>query len=232
MRTGIPVEFIQAEAGRYLASDAIRAVEEACGWVFDVEKGVFYVARASHSVDDPDSFGRPQALVRAPMQARPMLQVAFRFRRVSVGVSADQVSASGDGTTFSASLPDGVRETWSKVSERSYFEGVRDANSSTASVVQTERRAVESGIEVDALAARLPGGLFRIDGRIALSSFSGQSLDRAVVDFPLQLDGERGRWCRVVVIKGADVGVGLAFRQFDINPAGSGEAVELSVRVD
>lgn len=168
------------------------------------------------------------------MDPRPMVQVSFRFRRVSIGANNDVASIGGDGTVFCASLPDGIQEEWSKTSERSYFEELRDANNPNvdSSVVRTTRKVVESGIDVRALAARLPGGLFRLDGRISLSSFQGQNLDRAVIDFPLQCDGQRGQWCRVVVIKGADLGASVAFRQFGIGVAGSGEALELSVMVD
>ncbi|HEV2293804.1 MAG TPA: hypothetical protein VGR35_08100 [Tepidisphaeraceae bacterium] len=230
--SGIPVEFIQSE-GQTSAADAIRAVEEATGWVFDVEAGVFYEARASHSIDSPDAFGRPGTPTRAPLDARPMVQMAVRFRRVSAAVTPDALGIGGDGTVFTASVPDGVMSNWSRTSSRTYFEGIQDANAANATVVRLELREKESGLQVGALAARLPGGMFRLDGRISVSSFTGRKgTDRDVIDFPLQIDGERGRWCRVVVIKGADVGASLAFRQFDIDPAGSGEAIEVCVRVD
>ncbi len=225
-------ESVVAEEGRFRVVDGIRAVEEALGWVFEPVNGDFYVARATHSVDDPDAFGRAGVAVRAPLGARPMVEIAFRFRRVSAGLSSAELSGGTDGTGFTASFPDGVQGTWSEVSERSFFEGVRDANSATASVVNTQRKIVTAGVDVTALVARLPGGMFRIDGRLSLSSFSGATADRAVVDFPLQLDGERGRWCRIVAIRGSDVGGRVDLKRIGFNATGSGSALELSVRVD
>ncbi len=231
MRSGIPIEFITS-SGDTRACDAIRAVEEACGWVFDIATSSFYVARATHSDDEPDAFGRPGVEQRVPLGMRPMVQVSFRFRRLGASLTSDEFSGGGDGTVFTASLPDGIKEEWSKVSERSFFEGVRDANSDNPAVVETSRKIVESGVQVQAIAARLPGGNFRLDGRLQLSSFTGKTLDRAVVDFPLQVDGPRGRWCRTLVIKGADAGARVAFRQFDIDPGASVEALELAVMVN
>lgn len=233
MITAMPSDVIEALPGRYSAADAVRAIEEACGWVFDPDVGNFYVARASHTIDRPDAFGMATAPRRAPSTPRPMVAIAFRFRRISGTINEEGADFGADGTVFRASLPDGISETWRKITTRSYFEGLRDANSDSQTVVETVLQEVESGITVDALAARLPGGLFRIDGRISVSSFTGRTgTDRAVIDFPLQCDGERGKWCRVVTISGADAGATLAFRQFDFSPRAGGDAVELCVRVD
>jgi hypothetical protein len=144
------------------------------------------------------------------------------------------VSAGASETKFFATVPDGVRASWVSATERSYFEGVRDPASPVASdrQVETARRTVEGGLRFDAICARLPGLGFRIDGNLEVSSFVGTGLDRAVVTFPIQLDGPRHEWVRTVVVCGRDASADVAFRQFGAELAGSGDFIELLVRVD
>ncbi len=214
--------------------DAVREIERACGWVYQPETRNFYTARATHEIDDPDAFGNPQNNERASLDARPMVSLSFRFRRIQAGLSADEASAGSVVTQFTATLPDGVRSQWSSVTERSFFEGVRDAANPDAQseLVETKRGIVQSGIEVSGIAARLPGFKFRIDGQLAISAFTGGNLDRAVLNLPLQIDAERGQWVRTLIIRGGDVSARAAFRHFDIDFNATGEAIELLVRVD
>lgn len=227
-----PMSYVESD-GKTTVADAIRAIEDDCKWIFDYERGIFYAARASHPVDAPDDFGRPSSADRAPLEPRPMVQLSIRFRRIQGSVDPNGLNFGGDGTVFSASVPDGIIRDWGKTSTRTYFEGLADANNPSTTVVRTQLREVESGLQVKALAARLPRGLFRVSGRVSVSAFTGRTgTDRAVVDFPLDVDGERGMWHRVTIIKSADAGVGVAFRQFDIEPRGSGDAIELCVKVN
>lgn len=211
-------------------ADVIRAIELAAGWIYDPDKLTFYHATATHSVDQPDSFGRPQSLDRVPLAARPVLSVAFRFRRIVGGLSNDAVSAGGNETVMYLSLPDGVRESVTSAQERSYFEGV--TNTQSGRTVATTRRSVEAGVIVDLMAARLPGGYFRLDGHLEISSFTGEELNKSTVDLPLQMDGPRGQWVRCLVISGVSADAQLAFRRLGFTGALSGDALELSVRVE
>lgn len=217
-------------------SDVLKTIESARGWVYDPETRDFYYPPASHSLEGPDAFGRVGAgNDRVGVTPRAMIAISFLFRRASGGVTAEEISIGGDGTIFRASIPEGVQANWSSGQNRSYFEGVQSPESdSSNNVVRTERKTVSAGISLDALACRLPGGKFRIDGNLSVSSFTGATLDTAEVEVPLQFDGDRGKWQRILTIAGGDAGIRAAFqgsRAFRAASA-SGSALEVFIRVD
>jgi hypothetical protein len=222
-------EMVLNDATRVI--DAIAEIERAGGWVYDPQQKDFYPAGSTHDVDDPDSFGRPRASQRATLRARSEIPVAVRFRRVSASAVFDPAALGlgMGGTVVELSMPDGVRGESNQTSERSYFETVRDTESGRA--LPTTRRAVQSGVILSALAARLPGQLFRLTGRLEISSFVGNDLNRAVVTVPLELDAPRGEWHRVYLMRGGNLNVQMAFQQFGFDLLASGEAVDVSVMV-
>lgn len=212
--------------------DVIKSIELARGWVFDPETRDFYEPPASHTLESPDEFGRATG-ERVGVSSRAMVAVSFMFKRASAGLTPDEISLGGDGTLFRASIPEGVPADWTSGSERGYFEGVSSPESDSGQVVQTTRQTVSAGIALNAVTARLPGGKFRIDGKLTVSSFTGQTLDRASINVPLQCDGDRGRWIRILTIAGGDIGIRAAFQGSQaIKASASGEALELLIRVD
>lgn len=222
-------------------ADVIRGLERSQSWVYDPLSESFYVATATHSADGPDAFGRATASDRVPVQRRAAVAVWFKFRKVSAGASVgighgrNQTLSAGAGeTTFCASVPDGVPSRWDRSTERSYFEGVRDPAAGGADVrqVETQRRVVSSGLAFEAITARLPGGAFRIDGKLEISAFVGRGLDRTVVTTPIQLDGPRHEWLRTLVISGGDVAGDVAFRHFGLDTSATTDSLEVLVKVD
>jgi hypothetical protein len=166
-----------------------------------------------------------------------MLRICFRFRRASAALSVvpnggDLAGGGYQDIFFSGSVPAGVNSNWVKTEERSYFEGVTSASSDKPEVVQTQRKTVQSGLQLQALAARLPGGMFRIDGTLTISSFVGTGLNRAVADLPLQVDGPRGQWVRCLLIRGGDLAAELAIERVSLNATAGGDALEVSVLVE
>jgi len=210
--------------------EAIAAIENDAGWVFAPAQRKFYHAAASHSVDIPDAFGRPTAETIADRVTRPVVQVSFLFRRLSGSATNDEITAGFVITSFSASIPDGVRGAWSSTTERSFYDEVTDVR--TGNVVESGRKTVSAGLQLDALAARLPGGYARIDGTLSVSAFVGRSADKSEISIPLQLDAVRFEWHRVCVIRGADISAALALRHFGFEFSSGADAVEVLVRVE
>jgi len=221
--------------------DVIRAVETRMGWCYDPGTLAFYTASATHSVDEPDEFGRQRSPNPAPLVSRPILALSFRFQSQSGGVQVangdpitGSASASGIGRTISFAVPDGVRKVWSDHVTRTYFEGVRDPASEGAITrqVETALRQVDAGITVEALAARLPGGGFRIDGQLTVASFTGSGLDQKTVTVPLQLDGPRGQWIQCFSSEGSDKSAQLGLNAFIATANVGGDNVFVLLRVD
>ena len=211
--------------------DAIRYLEDSQGWVYDPESLVFTRATATHSLDGPDAFGRPQSLARVDRSARGVVCISLRFVRCSAGLSLTELDASATLTSFKASFPDGVQGSWSSTTERTYFNNYASpVNQSGNSLVQSQLQTRSAGLTVNALAARLPHGMARIDGTVEVSSFTGAGLDKATVDFPLQLDCPRHEWARVVVIRGADLNASAAFKHWS-QSALSADADDLALLV-
>jgi hypothetical protein len=212
--------------------DVVKEVETVTGWVYDSDRLAFDVASATHTMDNPDAFGRPQS-EQVPRSSRAIVRVEFRFRRVAAGVSLDPrnfLSADGTLTTFSASVPDGVDATWATTDERGYFDAVQGTDGAT-SQIRTTRRTVSSGIQMTALTSRLPGQIFRIDGTLEVSAFTGSQLDRSVISVPLQLDGPRYVWVPVFRTSSLDASLKTALRGRGVTADLSGSDVLLELRV-
>lgn len=218
--------------GNLRVIDAIRAVELDMGWVYDAPTKTFRTASATHSIDSPDTFGHVGQR-RAELAARGSVVLRFRFVRLdgSLDIVQRTAGAGGSYSEFAASFPDGVNGSWSSVEQRSYFDHI-DQPSTLNSSLATTRRSVEAGTTVQALAARLPGGKFRLDGTITVSAFIGPGLDLATVTLPLQCDAPRGQWHRVYFTRGAEAQLLLSSRRLVSGLAGSASAAELLIRVD
>lgn len=210
--------------------DLVNILESRTGWVYDNSRKTFYRAYATHSLDGPDSFGRPAKSERVPTDPRPSITVSLCFRRLAASVTGWDVHAGATANMIHFVTPDGVRQTWNINQERSYFEPVQTLQDGSA--VGQQRGTVTSGLTVDALCARLPGGWFRIDGNMNISSFTGQGLDRANVSLPMQVDAPRGQWARTVLVRGGDLGLDVALKNMGFDLNASGDALELLVRVD
>lgn len=214
-------------------ADVVEFVEIVTGWVYDREQRAFYVSTATHSVDGPDAFGRPSpGTGRASLQPRAMVAVAFRFRRVSAGISDSSINAGVVLSSFRASVPEGVPSAFVSAQERGYFRGVRSPVADSPDLVETERVVVNGGLELSAIAARLPGGYARIDGQLSVSSFQGTTLDRNQTALPLQADFKRSAWIPLLRIRNADAGMELAFSRLGFDIGASGDDLVVDVRID
>lgn len=217
--------------------DVVSEVERVMGWVYDPQLKRFFNAMATHPVDAPDAFGRVQAGVAVDRGARPMFALGLRFVRVS-GSLADRGAQLGAVLSeFHASVPDGVQASWQSVQERSYMEGIQQSTTQgPGGIVQTSRRTVNAGLSVQALASRLPGSKFRVQGTLEISSFTGETMDKASVSVPLELDGPRYQWIKVLSISGADLGVSALWRHFGLSgktvlgASASGDYLQLWIR--
>lgn len=214
--------------------DAIRGAETAYGWVYDPVERDFYIPPASHALDGGDAFGRATS-DRVPLQARAMINVSFLFRRISAGASAGDIpalTAGVSGTAFCASIPEGVDASWSATQNRSFTEGVVSPEGPSGNVVNTRRQTVPAGVSLQAIASRLPGYKMRIDGDLSISSFVGSTLDTSSVSVPLEFDGPRGAWHRILRIQGADIGLTGAFKGVGFKGSATGDVLEVFIRVD
>jgi hypothetical protein len=213
-------------------ADVIKCIELATSWVFDEKSISFYLPTATHSEDNPDTFGRATRPDRVPVDSRALVVVSFRFRRVSGGVSYQGANAGVTFTSFSASVPEGVVSSWSNSQSRSYFEGVTAVDAQRPGTIQTVRRTVDAGLQLDGVAARLPGGRYRLNARLEVSSFLGTGLDKALVRIPLDVDSICGSWDTVYRVYGADANATAAFHGQGLTFAATGDVVEVQVRVE
>lgn len=217
--------------------DLLWSIESMTGWVYEPDRQRFRGASATHSEDAPDSFGRPRSDV-VSREPRPMVALGVRFRRIQGGVSntVGQFGAAAGGliTHFEASIPEGVEAAWASGDERGYTEGIVSADNEAGpggGVVQTTRRTVTSGVNVEAIVARLPGGKCRVDGTLEVSSFSGASLDRSRVSIPLQLDGDRDVWIPIYRFRSGDASLSIFARGLGLRGAIGASDVLVEVRV-
>lgn len=219
--------------------DVIRALEIRMQWVYDPSSKAFYDARATHSVDNPDAFGRLSSDDPATLTRRPALALSFRFQNRSGGISASingnvtaGATVGGVGRTVELVALDGVRTAWQDSESRTYFEGVRDPTGEADREVSTNLKSVASGVSVDVLAARLPGNGFRIDGTISFSSFTGEGLGQKTLSVPLQLDGPRHQWLQIFASEGSDRQLQAAMNPFTASGAFGQDSVFVLIRID
>lgn len=213
--------------------DVCLAVERATGWIYDTDTKRFLAPAATHSVDTPDAAGRAETDRRLSLSRRQQITLRWRFARIAGNVTEDGGGVNGQAIDFAASVPQGVFASWSVTQERSYYEGVTDpANPNADTVVRTTKRVVNAGLQYGGLAAVLPGGGCRLDGILSISTFTGLSTDRSVVNVPLQLDGERGKWMRVMVLNTGDAGIRMSFRALGLNLGASADRVVILARID
>lgn len=212
--------------------DVIRVVELETGWIYESGLKNFTAAAATHSVDSPDAFGRPGP-DRVSLHARSIVTVCFRFRRIVGGVTKDGGNVGLVVTSFAASIPEGVEASWQNTQERTYFEQAQSTQTEGEVIFNTARRTVQAGLHLQAIAARIPGGRYRLDGQLEISSFVGTNLEKAQILVPLQIDGTRDQWDTVLTMTSMDAGAQLALRGalpgFNFNLGG--ERVELQVCV-
>jgi hypothetical protein len=226
-------------------SDVVRALEVREGWVYDPASLTFYVARATHSVDSPDAFGRVHSDDPANLARRPMLSLSFRFQDRTggiLGTAGNGVHASaslaGDGRVIELSVVDGVQTAWSKDETRTYYDGVIDpaavaANNSGPRQVDTTLKTMTAGVQVSVLAARLPGDGFRMDGTFIVSSFSSATgLGQTAFTVPLQIDGPRHQWIMIYANTGHDEAATLAANPFLGSANFGSDEVYVLVRAD
>lgn len=218
--------------GTERVSDIISLVERSQGWAFDYGSRRFYRATATHSVDDPDPFGRPGARSPAPTDVRQMISFRIRFVRLSGGLDRDGVDLGVVLTELHRIVPAGVLLSFSNGVERSFREGIISSASSRPSEIETTRRTVASGVQVQALASTLPGGRFRVDGELSISSFVGEGLDRGTVDVPLQCDGVRGVPLTLARFRSADLATRIAWSGLNFSGRLGGDTLAVQVVVD
>jgi hypothetical protein len=214
-------------------SDVVAFVETTMGWVYDPPSKRFIRAAATHTVDEPDAFGRPTNTdQRASLERRGLVAMQFRFVKLTLGTQGRaDLGAGFEFDRYSVSGPEGVQRPWiNDTEQRGYFQGTTQGLSTIS--VATTRETIEAGVQLTGMASRLPGNGFRLDGDLSISSFTDTGLDKAQVEVPLQIDGERGKWYRVFVGEGANASVGLALRRFRVDLSAAGSAVAVEVRVD
>lgn len=210
--------------------EAVYQIEQVARWVFDPETQSFFVATATHTIEDPDSFGRPMGEI-VDRQPRAAVVFCIRFRALTGSASRFGLTGSFASTYFWGSIAEGVHESWSKNTERSFINKVQDTESGRT--VETEREVVTAGLSLQGIAARLPGGMCRVDGRLNISSFVGGTSDRSTVDTPLQIDGPRGVWIPILRVQSGDIGGGVEFDAIrDFAPSASADAIEVAVKVE
>lgn len=224
-------------AGTVRVRDLVSTLEVSQGWVYDPSTRDFYPATATHPVDDPDSFGRPApGADRADLNRRGSVAISFRFRRCDAGISTSDLTAGATLEEFSGSMPEGVRGKWQVINTKSYVQGVESAQGVSGVVVNTQLQQVEAGLQFDALAARLPGQSFRVNGNLTISSFTGTNYDTTNITVPVDCDGKLGQWCRLVRLRGADFAFSMIFSRFLNRMHASASAdltgVDLEVRVE
>jgi hypothetical protein len=213
-------------------SDVVRWVETEAGWIYEAQSKSFYPAVATHAIDSPDAFGRPTNVdQRAPLERRGLVTFAYRFVKLNLGTAGRaDLGFGAELDRQCVSVPEGVHKSFDDTESRSYFEGVTAGL--TATSVATTRQTVQAGIQLEVLAARLPGNGFRTTGTLSVSSFTDSSLGTAQVQIPFEMDGERGRWYRVYTSEGASANASLALRRFGAKLSLAGDAVALEIKVD
>lgn len=225
------------------ALDGIRHLEIQLSWVYDPFAKRFYRATATHSLDAPDSFGRPATTQRVSLDRRPAISVGFKFRRKNKNANlffgrdttaTGSAGASYTETIFFGTLADGVPGIWQRGQEKEYFNQTVLPVSATGDSrsVTTDRQVVQAGLRFQAIAARLPGGNFRVDGALEISSFVDQGRNRELLSFPIELDGPRGMWVQTVSFRGLDASINATLRKLGIGGSASNDVTELFIKVD
>jgi len=189
------------------------------------------VYRQAHSPsEEPDELGRPTR--PAQFSVRPMIRVELDFVRMGAGGRLSRRPlASGDWQRITVEhvCPAGSGFALQSVSERSFSRSFIDVGSNDG-IVQSDREVVSAGVKFSALA----GGdskAARLSGRVSVSSFAGDGVDRSAVEVPLSVDMPWGRWVEVSRITGASASARVAFRAFDWSISGTGDVVIIRVRV-
>lgn len=219
--------------------DIIRALEIRENWVYDPSSRAFYAAIATHTLDDPDAFGRQTSKNPVPLGRRPVVAVSIRFQNESGAASISSGSPftaaanlSGQGRTIEFGVPDGIVSSWSDTEDRTYYEGVRDPSSDLTRQVNTTLRHLSAGVQTTLLVARLPGDGFRVDGTLTVASFVGAGLEQKSVTVPLQLDGPRHQWLQIFASEGRDRSGEISINDFAASVGLGRDNVFILIRVD
>lgn len=222
--------------------DVVRAVEVRMGWIYDPARKRFYRAIPTHSIDQPDSFGRIGNLTNpAELEPRPVLALAFRLIKRSAGLSGQLgdvntagVNGAKEYRVVTVAAIDGVQLDWADSSSHSYYNGVVDpSNGSANRLVNTDLRTVSAGVSIHCIAARMPGDLFRIDGQLTLSAFNGQGIGgQDTITVPLQMDGPRHRWLRLFCSEGNDGAFKATLTKSEGSASVGADCIWVEVRAD
>jgi len=210
------------------AWDAIRKFETQYTLVYDIPTRRFLEAWATHPADLPDSEGYAG---RLPSRARrQILSVRIAFARSTAALSPENLFASAQVQEFAASVPAGVRASWSIQTERTYTDSGSAVDSGR--VFSTTRRTVPAGIEYSGMAGTLPGGRCRASGLLSLSAFSGTGTERSTQSVPIEIDGERGKWMQVLRFQSGNADAAVIFRNLGLSIGVSGEWLSVWFRID
>lgn len=218
--------------------DILKKIEYTYGLVYNAESRTLVQPVATHSVDAPDAAGRlTNRETPLGWATRDMVWLRFRFVRGSAGVSFDgsnlTIDAAGDYIDTANQVPAGVHKAWGNItSERGYTVGEVTTQTGSSQLIPTTRQSVQAGIQYDGIAAPLPGGKFRCESTLSVSTFDGTGLDRSVVSIPIDCDGERSKWHEVFRMYNLSANLTAAFRRLGLKLGASGETVRIFVRVD
>lgn len=196
----------------------------------------FRTLGASHSIEGPDSAGRPGSDAPILLERR-LVHVSIRFESLGadgsvVPLGRIGVGASGQRVQFAGTVAAGVTASWGSTSERTVTEAAVSVD--TGNSVTTGTKTVPAGVSYAGLVGFVPGssGLMRIDGNVSVSSFLGAGIERAAVTCPLQLDIRRGEWISVMEFDSFDAQVRAAFKPLGVNFSAGVTSVRVSVKLE
>jgi len=162
---------------------------------------------------------------------RVNVPVSIRFVRVSGGVSLDELSAGTTLYLYSGLFPDGQDSSFSTNQERGFQEGIVGTDNPGTTVVRTNRKTINSGIDIAGYVTCMPGSWARFVTKLEVSAFTGSGLDRNVTSVPLSLDVPRYQWVPVHVFSSLDLAGSISFGSAPTIRLG-GDWVRVDVRVD
>lgn len=212
----------------------IKKIETICSVTYDAKTKSFREATATHSVDAPDAAGRSTSERPLSQQLRQMIAVKFRFVRGNAGLAFDPVSLSASGSMIQQQIivPAGQSGSFGSADdERYYYEQAVTTSTSTPGVINTERKTDRAGVLFEGVAGVLPGGNFRINATLEVSTFGGDG-SKSQVQVPVNYDGERGKWHQIFDFRAGSAALQAKLRGMGLNIKGSADLVMVFVRVD
>jgi hypothetical protein len=212
--------------------DLVKRMESIFRLVYLSNTFTFVNSVATHPVDAPDAAGRATADSLLSLERREHVVINFRFVRYGASLDVDTAfETGGNYIDLSATLPAGVMKQYDVTAEREYFENF--TSTETGQVTQGRREVVPAGVQFAGMAAGLPGGDFRMSGQFTVASFTGTTgRNRSNVSAPLELDGPRRRWLKVMNFRSANGSMKASFEGLGLSLGAGLDNIAVFIKVD